>query len=228
MQAPVAGTDPDVAPEPEAPGRPAVAPATPAPIAATASAIDVDDLRPPDAAGAFTPFGVVIGPGGRLGGSGRLGGVWNDGTLAPGHSPGLVEIEGDLVQSGSGSLDIELGGTDPEDYDRVLVVGAISLAGELHVLLIDGFEPRVGEVFDVLEGDSIAVDDLGVLLPALDRGRSLVAGVAPVGDRSVFRIATLGLAVVPEPASALVSGLAVLATLRRRGGRGRSRAPGGR
>ncbi len=107
----------------------------------------------------------------------------NGGTIAPGHtsassvqaSPGVTHIIGDLVLD-SGVLEIEIGGTQPTQYDRLLVDGTADLGGTLRVKLIDlgdgVFAPQAGNSFSVLvafqgAGDYFDAFDLPVLPPGL-------------------------------------------------------------
>jgi pectate lyase len=113
-------------------------------------------------------------------------------TLAPGQSIGETHIRGDLSIN-SGVLEIEIGGTQPGDYDRVVVDGVANLGGTLEVKLVDlgagPYEPQLGDLFGVLTsaGGDWMFD--GFDLPDLASG--LQWALAP-GD------ATLFLAVVPS------------------------------
>ncbi|MDP6545350.1 MAG: hypothetical protein QGH60_15300, partial [Phycisphaerae bacterium] len=77
--------------------------------------------------------------------------VHTHGRLCPGQSPGILTVTENYTQNG-GVLEIELGGVIPgEQYDRLVVSGALQLAGELEVLLIDDFIPQFGHTFDILD-----------------------------------------------------------------------------
>jgi len=87
------------------------------------------------------------------------GNVTNLGTIAPGHSPGTVTVKGDLTLQSmndqgalTGSvLEIQIGGPNAgTDYDVIDVTGHLTLAGTLHVALIDGFTPNPGQQFHIL------------------------------------------------------------------------------
>ncbi len=97
---------------------------------------------------------VVFEDGGQVGGTGTLTfDVTNTGSLTPGGAEsgvGTFTIDGDYVQSGDATLDIELGGTVAgSDYDVLTVSGAATLAGVLNVSLIGDFAPRSGDRFTV-------------------------------------------------------------------------------
>lgn len=73
--------------------------------------------------------------------------VGGSGTVAPGFSPGAIRVLGDVHLQG-GRFEMELGGSEPADYDRFEVQGAFSLRrGVLALELIDGFEPGPGDEF---------------------------------------------------------------------------------
>jgi T5SS/PEP-CTERM-associated repeat protein len=102
---------------------------------------------------------LTVHPGGVLSGDGTVrAAVRNDGgTVEPGNSPGALTIEGSYVQTSSGILNIEIGGTSPVQYDQLHVVsGTAALAGTLNVSLIDPiggsnlFAPSVGDSFEIL------------------------------------------------------------------------------
>lgn len=76
--------------------------------------------------------------------------VNDGGTIDPGSSPGVTEILGDLTIN-AGSLSIEIGGTDPgNSFDQLQILGSATLAGTLHVSLLDDFEILAGTLFEIL------------------------------------------------------------------------------
>jgi filamentous hemagglutinin family protein len=89
---------------------------------------------------------------GTLKGAGTVdGNVVNNGTVAPGTSPGTLVINGNYTQGAGGILDIELGGTaQGVTYDLLQVTGIASLDGTLSVSLFGGFAPVAGNSFDVV------------------------------------------------------------------------------
>lgn len=86
-----------------------------------------------------------------------FGGITNNGTLAPGSSPGTLSVNGNLTQAQDAEMVIEIGGTDAanEEYDRVLVSGSASLDGRLSVLLYDGFKPTEDDTFAFLQSSDV-------------------------------------------------------------------------
>ncbi len=76
--------------------------------------------------------------------------VNNGGTIAPGNSPGMTHVMGDLVLN-SGTLEIEVGGTGMGDYDKLVVDGETTLGGTLKVVPFDLggglYVPALGDTF---------------------------------------------------------------------------------
>jgi hypothetical protein len=91
---------------------------------------------------------------GALSGSGSFTGAGTvniEGDLAPGSSPAAVTFGGDLAFGSTASVQIELGGTTPgSEYDVLDVGGEASLAGTLDVSLIGGYEPSIGDTFEII------------------------------------------------------------------------------
>ena len=99
----------------------------------------------------FTSPGVFTG--GSLTGAGTItGSVRNEGAvIAPGTSPGKITITGDYTQTADGVLEIEIGGNTPgAGYDQLEIGGAANLGGTLNVKLINGYQPRKGDVFTII------------------------------------------------------------------------------
>ena len=124
-----------------------------------------------EASSIFFAEPVVI-LGGRIGGNAqvlldRLSLV--GGLLSPGDSPGTFTVDGDYDQGIDATMEIELAGLVPGDeHDVVVVTGDAELGGTLQILLLDGFEPQVGDTFEVMtlasrtgEFDTVAAPDLG-------------------------------------------------------------------
>jgi pectate lyase len=107
------------------------------------------------AGGLLTTPQLIKGPGG---GSFRLTGgtlsagvvgfdlVNEGGTLAPGNSIGHTHVAGSLALL-AGALQIEL---KDRASDTLAVTGLVTLGGDLHVALLDGFVPRDGDFWTIL------------------------------------------------------------------------------
>jgi len=113
-----------------------------------------------------------------IGGSGPIEGeliVGPDRTVSPGHSPGNLDVIGDMKLAG-GTLLIEIGGTvfDPTagtgvyEYDRLTVDGNAYLDGTVQITLLDlsdpdnnanPFMPQLGDIFDIVVADAVYLDN---------------------------------------------------------------------
>ena len=95
------------------------------------------------------------------------------GTLSPADGATAAAIDGNYVQSATGTLLIEIGGASGGGGHDVLAVdGTVNLAGTVKVTLLNGFEPTLGQSFIVLACQ--ALTDGGVVfdLPALPEDRA--------------------------------------------------------
>ncbi len=97
---------------------------------------------------------LSVAGGSTLGGNGTVTGfVANGGTISPGASPGLLIINGALVQSSTGKLKMEWaqGG-----YDLLGVTGNVTLDGTLDLSLLDEFTPAIGQSITIISAASIS------------------------------------------------------------------------
>jgi CSLREA domain-containing protein len=81
----------------------------------------------------------------------------NGGALAPGLSPGILNITGNFANTGS--FNVEIGGTggagvNPNGHDQLLVSGTATIGGTLNVTLTNGFTPMPGNSFVILDAAS--------------------------------------------------------------------------
>lgn len=147
--------------------------------------------------------------------------LFNYGTVKPGDSagnPGTLSITGNFTQEGTGTLDIEIGGTSSGQYGQLDISGTSTLAGTLAVNLVKGFTLALGEKFDILNagtdpGDfsAFSFNGQGCVSGAGDSwhcsnlggGLYFVENFLPGGHE-------LDLDVVPEPASLLLFGSALM------------------
>ncbi|MFM8356780.1 MAG: autotransporter domain-containing protein, partial [Gammaproteobacteria bacterium] len=111
---------------------------------------------------------LTMGSGGRVTGSGRLnltnGVLAGAGsTVSPGNSPGLLTVNGDLTIDG-GTLLIELGGSNPGEFDVLRVEGDFAFnSGAFNLSLLNDFVPVEGTEFRVIEArDSLTVNTQNV------------------------------------------------------------------
>ncbi|MCO6044295.1 right-handed parallel beta-helix repeat-containing protein [Aeoliella sp. ICT_H6.2] len=113
---------------------------------------------------------VYVGPMGTLTGAGQvIGEIVNEGTVSPGASPGTWTIDGDFTQTTTGLLHLEL--ASDSEFDRLEVLGNLTLEGTLEVSLLEGYRPKAGDTFELLAwsgGSDIAFES--ALFPELDSG----------------------------------------------------------
>jgi hypothetical protein len=102
--------------------------------------------------GTLTAALMAIAAGQKLSGTGTVeGDVAVYGTAQPGDDPGILTVAGDYTQEPGSTLDIELGGTAPGQYDQLSIDGNLSLlGGDLDVLLWNGYVPTTSASFDIL------------------------------------------------------------------------------
>ena len=114
--------------------------------------------------GTLTSSVVTVAAGGRLiGGIGTapgtiVGAVTNNGTIAPGHSPGILAITGSYVQTSTGTYAADVNGNGTStvvagvDFDRIAVSGVpgtAALAGTLAVTQ-NGGQYVTGTTYDII------------------------------------------------------------------------------
>ncbi len=121
--------------------------------------------------------GVTQTAAGTLLGSGMLSGnLTSSGTIRPGNSPGILEIDGDLTLTSTSLLEIELGGTGPDEFDQVIVSGTAELNGRLEVPILPGYTPNVGDNFEFLSaGVEVTGNFTSVSVIGLEAANSNVA-----------------------------------------------------
>lgn len=163
--------------------------------------------------GPFLPGGVGIIGSGVLEGSGTViedltddpFAVAGGGTLRPGIGDGIgqLDIVGELFLGGIFDVDLAASGGD-----LVTVTGVAELSGDVVVELEAGYDPALGEIFDVLAAGEILDSGFDVLLPLLSGGKSWRDEIVTLPDTTDV----LRLTVVPEPgtASLLLLGLGFL------------------
>ena len=120
--------------------------------------------------------GVVKGNGGTLQGS-----VENRGTIAPGESPGTLNIVGDLTQTTIGKLVIEIGGNTPGLFDVLNVSGKFTMGGTLEIDFLNGFTPGPNDTFSFLNAGSFDGAFANFILPTLGNGQTLQLNFGPHG-----------------------------------------------
>ncbi len=168
--------------------------------------------------------GAILGGNGTIGASGSTVTIQNNGTLAPGMSPGTLHIAGDLDLEAGAILAFELNDPDSTTLasDKLLVAETFSTEPGvlMDLALQNGYTPELGDAWTVVEYANFSGNASDVTVRSTLADPDLSYNLAVVGN-------SLVLSVVPEPATiaTIGSGLLTLAGLwwHRR----RRRAPGG-
>jgi hypothetical protein len=101
--------------------------------------------------GTLSATGLVDIEGGVLSGTGTVSGtVKNARQVSPGLTAGTLNITGSYVQTSTGTLNIEIGGSAPGSFDRLEITGAATLDGTLAVALVDDFKPSLDSTFEIV------------------------------------------------------------------------------
>jgi fibronectin-binding autotransporter adhesin len=161
---------------------------------------------------------TTVASGATIGGSGTLGAltVNNGGNLTPGTSAGALGVNGMLTLNNSSNLNFEL---NPVDFtvggvvnDLVTVTGNLVLDGILNLTATSGdfSAATAGSTWRLFNYSGSLTNNALTLgtMPALGAGREWSINTATLGQ--------INLAIIPEPSTALLSTLGVLALLRRR------------
>ncbi len=107
--------------------------------------------------GTITASGALQIQWGTIEGSGTIfANLLNGGQVSPGFSPGLIDLKGSYVQTSTGGFKAEIGGyTAWTQYDRLNVTGSVMLGGSLSLSVINGFAPVDGDLFTIIDNDSV-------------------------------------------------------------------------
>ena len=112
----------------------------------------------------------------------RGGTLTNLGVIASGNSPGTLRIEDNLELGASSRLVMEVAGTGAGQTDLLDVPGDLTLGGTLELRFIDGYAPRAGDAFPVLQaGGEVAGAFSAVNVTGLEPGFELSLDVTDGG-----------------------------------------------
>lgn len=177
------------------------------------TAVNGGTLLVSNATGSGTGTGAVtVSTAGTIGGIGIIGGnlTVNDGTLAPGASPGTLTVNGALVLNSQSVLAYELNGgneaVDDGTNDLVKGVTDLTLAGTLNVTETSSFLSaqendawRLVNYSGSLLGNSLAIGSM----PALSSGLAFAIDATTAGQINLLVVA----AAVPEASALAMLGL---------------------
>ena len=151
-----------------------------------------------NASGAITGSGSGLVLYGDVSGSGTLSGTTLFGNLNIGSSPGAITLE-NVVLSAAGTTTFEVAGTDPGQFDQLMLVGSVDLDG-LAAISFDSFTPDPSDTFQLID---------------------MTSGWASSWFSSVttpegWTLTSSGLLAIPEPATLSLLAVGVLMACRRR------------
>lgn len=108
------------------------------------------------------------------GSSSITGDLDNYGIVSPGTSPGTISISGTYTEytteEEKSLLEMELGGTEADEFDQLQIAGAANFSGIIKVSLIDPFMPVLGDTFPIITYTSRTGTFSEVYLPDLGTG----------------------------------------------------------
>lgn len=137
----------------------------------------------------------------------------NGGTLAPGDSPGLTDIQGDYDLI-AGTIEFELEGTNRGiDYDAIDVSGMATLdGGTMDINFTNGFAASLGDTFQLVSAGSF-----GGGLPMFDFSGAVLGSGLFWDTNSFLTNGSISVtSAVPEPTSFTMFGIGCLLLGRRR------------
>jgi fibronectin-binding autotransporter adhesin len=166
---------------------------------------------------------VTVASGATLGGNGTIGGnVLVYGTLSPGNSPGTLTLNStNLTMNGSGSaISMEIIGTGPGQYDRVVGINQFSQNGALTISLTGFYSSASWDLFDFSSklGNFSQVNLTGSYSGGLTLAGEIWSGTVG-GQNWTFDQTNGVLTVIPEPGTFTLFGIGatfMLWNLRRR------------
>jgi autotransporter-associated beta strand protein len=169
---------------------------------------------------------TTVQTGATLGGTGTVGALTVDlgGTLAPGNSPGILNVNGAYTQNGTLSLELNgtVAGTLSNQHDQVNVTGSVTLNGLLAATV--GYVPAPNDLLFILLNDDVGSDAVSGTFTGLAQGDTVtldgydwkISYTADSVGGTFLGGNDVALMAVPEPGAALLGSLGMLALLRRR------------
>lgn len=150
---------------------------------------------------------VTVATGATLAGSGTItGNATINGTYAPGNSPGIQTISGNLTLGDVSISNFEIAGLSDGQFDRVNVGGVLTMDGTLNLVTTGSYQPGdFVQLFDAAGG----ISGLFSSITGTDIGGGLTWDTSSISSTGIITV-------IPEPSTFLLGGLGALALLRRR------------
>ncbi|WP_206751552.1 beta strand repeat-containing protein [Trichormus variabilis] len=125
--------------------------------------------------------------GGTLVGIGTITGNVNNtgGQVNPGNTIGTLNITGDYSQSGTGTLNLELGSA--ASFDKFNITGAADVGGILKLNLTAGYTPTIGTKFTVLTYGSATTKSFNTI-QGIDISSSLAFAPTSTGKNLILEV----------------------------------------
>lgn len=163
---------------------------------------------------------VTVAAGGTLAGTGTVAGTAAiNGNLTTGNSPGEIGFGGDLTLSGTAT--IKLGGSAAAgvDYDFLSVAETIILGGTLDITSHDSYDLTIAAAYNLFDAENVEGNftsvSVGGFSLTYDGNLDTWNGIS--GSTTYQFLESNGvLTVIPEPSSALLGTIGIIALLRRR------------
>jgi hypothetical protein len=133
---------------------------------------------------AYSPLNLQ---GGNLTGIGTITGNVNNsgGQINPGNTIGTLTVAGDYSQTGTGTVNLELGSAT--SFDRLNITGAADLGGILKLNLTSGYTPTIGTKFTVLTYSSATTKSFNTI-QGIDISSTLAFAPTSTGNNLTLEV----------------------------------------
>lgn len=153
--------------------------------------------------GGLASSSVTVAAAGALAGSGTLAGpVTVSGRIAADGDPATLTINNSLTLNETAQVAFELGGAGVGQFDRIALDGVLTMDGTLAISLVNGFNPTMGNTFDLFSGWTGPMVDNGFVFDFT----AATLGEGLSWDTADF-LSTGSISVVPEPTTWALLGL---------------------
>ncbi|MBD1211906.1 MAG: SBBP repeat-containing protein, partial [Dolichospermum circinale Clear-D4] len=125
--------------------------------------------------------------GGNLAGIGTITGNVNNtgGQINPGNTIGTLTVAGDYSQTGTGTVNLELGSAT--SFDKLNITGAADVGGILKLNLTNGYTPTIGTKFTVLTYSSATAKSFNTI-QGIDISSNLAFAPTSTGNNLILEV----------------------------------------